>query len=116
MKVILIHFLVFLSSFLIVGCASSEKNSILEERAQYNVQLPSINSRKMNSLKPLKASEKTTLVWIHPKALPNRDFFWGAWVSMIYRPEVYEKISVPRKPELKPKKPTLESNSKRKSL
>lgn len=114
MKVILIHFLVFLSSFIVVGCASSEKNSILEERAQYNVQLPGINSRKMNSLKPLKALEKTTLVWIHSKALPSRDFFWGAWVSMTYRPEVYEKVIVPRKPDLKPKKPTLDS--KRKSL
>lgn len=112
MKVTLILFLTLLNSFIFVGCASSQKSSILEERAQYNVYLPSINPNKANSLKPVRSSERTTLVWIHPKALPNRDFFWGAWVSVIYQPMVYEKVLVPKRSELAPKKPELGNKRK----
>ena len=112
MRVISILFLALLNSIFFVGCASSQKSSILEERAQYNVYLPSINPKKANSLKPIRASERTTLVWIHPKSLPNRDFFWGAWVSVVYQPMTYEKVLVPKRSELAPKKPELSNKRK----
>ena len=107
----------FLSS-LIFGCASTPEKSLLEERAGYGFTAPSMNMMGSGSVKyvPTRIPEKVIVAWLHAKELPSKDYFWGAWLSIVASQETWEmkKISVPKtetkqgrrtqeKPKVKPK-------------
>lgn len=113
MKVYILFSLAFLSSF-VVGCASTNQKSILEERAGYGVNTPPANLGGNGSVKyvPTRIPEKVVVAWLHAKELPSKDYFWGSWLSIVVEPESWEmkKLPVPKteKKTLKktPEKPT----------
>lgn len=92
--------LVFLSS-LFVGCASTEKKTVLEERAGYGFTPPPMNMSGSGSVKyvPTRVPEKVIVAWLHAKELPSKDYFWGAWLSIVAAPESWEmkKVEIPKK-------------------
>ncbi len=89
----------FLSSF-IIGCASTGQKSLLEERAGYGVTPPNVNLTGSGSVKyvPTRVPEKVITPWLHAKELPSKDYFWGAWLSVVVMPESWEmkKVDVPK--------------------
>lgn len=113
MKAFILISLAFLSS-LMVGCASTNQKSLLEERAGYGVSAPPINMGGSGSVKyvPTRIPEKVIVAWLHAKELPSKDYFWGSWLSIVVEPESWEmkKVQVPKaeKRTLKktPDKPT----------
>lgn len=105
---------VFLSS-IFVGCASVNQGSLLEERAGYNTPSPNVNLSGAGSVKyvPTRVPEKVIVPWLHAKELPSKDYFWGAWLSVVVMPESWEmkKVEVPKAEKAKtvkrtPDKPT----------
>ena len=111
MKAFTLISLVYLSS-LIAGCASSNQKSLLEERAGYGVPLPNVGLSGSGSVKyvPTRVSETVIVPWLHAKELPSKDYFWGAWLSVVVKPETWEmkKIEIPKKDKKKPTKRTPE--------
>ncbi len=96
MKAFTLISLAFLSS-LIIGCASTGQKSLLEERAGYGAPVPpNVNLSGSGSVKyvPTRIPEKVIVPWLHAKELPSKDYFWGAWLSVIVTPEVWEMKAV----------------------
>jgi hypothetical protein len=91
--------LAFLSSF-ILGCASSETKSVLEERAGYGFNTPGMNMNGSGGVKyvPSRVPEQVVVAWLHGKDLPSKDYFWGSWLSLIVEQETWEmkKVDVPK--------------------
>lgn len=99
MKVYILTLLVCLSSF-VVGCASTPLKSLLEERAGYDVKPPSLKLSGSGSVKyvPTRVPETVIVPWLHAKELPSKDYFWGAWISVVVTPEAWEMkpVEVPK--------------------
>ncbi len=111
MKVFTLISLVFLSS-LFVGCASTNQKSLLEERAGYGVTAPNVNLAGSGAVKyvPTRVPETVIVPWLHAKELPSKDYFWGAWLSVVVKPETWEmkKVEVPKDEKKKATKRTPE--------
>lgn len=99
MKAFTLISVAFLSS-LFAGCASITQRSLLEERAGYGGTSPNINLTGSGSVKyvPTRVPEKVITPWLHAKELPSKDYFWGAWLSVVVMPESWEmkKVDVPK--------------------
>jgi hypothetical protein len=95
MKTFTLISLAFLSS-LILGCASSEKKSLLEERAGYGFNAPPMNMNGTGGVKyvPSRVPEQVVVAWLHAKELPSKDYFWGSWLSIVVAPEAWEMKKV----------------------
>ena len=110
MKVFILISLAFLNS-LLLGCATTNEKSILEERAGYGFNPPPIGMNGSSDTKyvPTRVPEKVVVAWLHPKELPSKDYFWGAWISTVIAPESWEmkKVAV-SKPEKKQPKGKVE--------
>lgn len=91
--------LVFLSS-LMVGCATTNQKSLLEERAGYGFTSPPMNMSGQGGVKyvPTRVPEQVVVAWLHAKELPSKDYFWGSWLSIVVAPESWEmkKVAVPK--------------------
>lgn len=85
----------FLSS-LVLGCASTNQKSLLEERAGYGSVPSSMNLTGNGNVKyvPTRIQEKVIVPWLHDKELPSGDYFWGAWLSVRVAPEGWEMKAV----------------------
>ena len=99
MKAFILISLAFLSSVM-VGCASTNQKSILEERAGYGREIPNVNLSGSGGFKyvPTRVPEKVIVPWLHGKDLPSKDYFWGGWLSVIVEPEAWEmtKVETPK--------------------
>lgn len=111
MKAFTLISVAFLSS-LFVGCASTGQKSLLEERAGYGTKSPNVNLTGSGSVKyvPTRMPEKVIIPWLHAKELPSKDYFWGAWLSVVVMPESWEmkKVDVPMAETKKVTKRTLD--------
>lgn len=109
MKAFTLISLAFLSSVL-VGCASTNNKSLLEERAGYGFNAPNMSLSGNGSVKyvPSRIPEKVITPWLHAKELPSKDYFWGAWLSVIVTPEAWEmkKVEVAKVEKVKTTKRT----------
>lgn len=99
MKASILILLACLSS-LVMGCASTQSKSLLEERAGYDVKPPSMKLSGSGSVKyvPTRVPEQVIVPWLHAKELPSKDYFWGAWISVVVTPETWEMkpVDVPK--------------------
>lgn len=99
MKVSILISLAFLSNVLL-GCASSQTKSLLEERAGYGVTPPAVNLSGSGGVKyvPTRVPETVIVPWLHAKELPSKDYFWGGWLSVVVAPETWEMkpVEVPK--------------------
>ena len=99
MKAFTLFSLVFLSSF-VIGCASNNQKSLLEERAGYGVTPPNVTLTGSGPVKyvPTRIPETVIVPWLHAKELPSKDYFWGAWLSVVVKPETWEtrKVEIPK--------------------
>lgn len=95
MKASILTLLACLSS-LVLGCASTPSKSLLEERAGYDVKPPSLKLAGAGSVKyvPTRVPEQVIVPWLHAKELPSKDYFWGAWISVVVAPETWEMKQV----------------------
>lgn len=111
MKAFTLISLVFLSS-LFIGCASTNQKSLLEERAGYGVNPPNVNLAGSGPVKyvPTRVPETVIVPWLHAKELPSKDYFWGAWLSVVVKPETWEmkKVEIPKSEKKKASKRTPE--------
>lgn len=109
MKAYTLISLAFLSS-IFVGCASTHKKSLLEERAGYGFNPPNVSLSGNGSVKyvPTRVPERVITPWLHAKELPSKDYFWGAWLSVVVMPEAWEmkKIEVAKTEKVKTTKRT----------
>jgi len=57
---------------------------------------------------PTRVPEKVITPWLHAKELPSKDYFWGAWLSVIVTPEAWEmkKVEVAKVEKVKTTKRT----------
>ena len=114
MKAFTLISLAFLSSVLI-GCASTNQKSLLEERAGYGVAPPNVNLSGAGSVKyvPTRIPETVIVPWLHAKELPSKDYFWGAWLSVVVMPETWEmkKVEIPKSEKKKATKRTPDKPS-----
>ncbi|MGE0526408.1 MAG: hypothetical protein AB7G93_01185 [Bdellovibrionales bacterium] len=95
MKAFTLILLAFLSS-LMLGCKSTRSKSLLEERAGYEAKPPNVNLSGSGSVQyvPTRVPEKVIVPWLHAKELPSKDYFWGAWISVVVTPETWEMRTV----------------------
>lgn len=118
MKAFILTSLACLSS-LLVGCASANKELELEKRAGYEMPpLPPMalgNGKGAIRYVPTRVPERVTVPWLFPHELPSKDYFWGAWLSVIVAPESWEMTKV-KLPETKKRGPRTDSNLKPKPL
>lgn len=122
MKVSILISLAFLSS-LLLGCASTQTKSLLEERAGYGVTPPAVNLAGAGSAKyvPTRVPETVIVPWLHGKDLSPTEYFWGSWLSVVVVPETWQmkavevpkatKSGVKRTPSRPPAKPKMGAKS-----
>ena len=94
---------------LISGCGSmnrADSNNMLESRSAYRadgLSELSLNERGVEGFKehptPTRTRAKIAAVYVHPHEMPNHDYFWGAWLSVV----IDEDHWVMSKPQLVPK-------------
>lgn len=93
-----------------MGCATKTEKSLLEERAGYDVKAPPNGMSEVYSkgvrYVPTRVPEKVVVAWLHPKELPSKDYFWGAWISVLVAPESWE-MKKATGPDMKGKKAGL---------
>lgn len=115
MKAFILILLACLSSF-VVGCASAPSKSLLEERAGYDVKPPGLKLSGTGSVKyvPTRVPEQVIVPWLHAKELPSKDYFWGAWISVVVSPETWEmkQVEVPKGAKGKAPRTTAKPKSK----
>lgn len=95
---ILLSFSISFSISCFMGCSSAPTKNLLEERAGYGVNLPSIDSLGTKGgvrYVPTRVSERVIVAWLHAKELPSKDYFWGSWLSIVVAPESWEMKKVP---------------------
>jgi hypothetical protein len=99
---------------LLTACASSTQKSILEERAGYGINAPSIGINGSGGVHyvPTRVPEKVVVAWLHAHEMPSTDYFWGSWLSIVVAPEGWEmvKVDVPQSEKRKIKtqdRPTI---------
>lgn len=95
-------------SFL-VGCSSTPTKTVLEERAGYGVNGPPLGSVGASGgvrYVPTRVPERVVVPWLHAHELPSKDYFWGAWLSVIVEPESWAmvKVDVPKVEKAKGKR------------
>jgi len=79
-----------------MGCAQVPSKSLLEERAGYTPPMPPDMKIVGNGAKyvPTRVPEKVIVPWLHAKELPSKDYFWGAWISVVVAPEAWEMKAI----------------------
>lgn len=97
----------------IIGCSTNPKN-YLEERAAYDLRtppmlLPNEKNGKPIAYMPVRVPKRVVLAWLHGHEMPSKDYFQGAWISLVVNDESWEMkpIELPKastKNNLKAKK------------
>jgi len=98
--------LAFLSS-IVSGCATKKGPSLLEERAGYAAAPPAMSLAGNRNARyvPTRVPEKVIVAWLHAKELPSKDYFWGAWLSVVVEQETWEVKPVQMTGNQPPKPP-----------
>jgi len=81
----------FLSSLAISACSLNRAASLrmLDDRAQYEglPPLPSLREGGLEGFRgkplPSRTRPKVAMIRVHPHELPNHDYFWGGWISVL---------------------------------
>ena len=109
MRAFIATLVAFASSLVIQGCGSmsrADSQRMLDQRAGYGPQEQSDVSFQQggvdgfrNSPLPTRSRTKVAAIYAHPHEMPNRDYFWGAWISVVVERDKW----VMEKPKLVPK-------------
>lgn len=115
MKVFIRTSLALASSFFLASCGSlnrAESSRMLESRAGYGDGGASSDlSFKeagvegfRNHPVPTRSRAKVAAIYAYPHEMPNRDYFWGGWISAVVENDQW----VMTKPQLVPKAKAVE--------
>ena len=103
--------LAVLAISLLSGCGSlnrAESQNMLDQRSGYGKAdslKPDISFQEggvegfRNSPVPTRSRARVAAIYAHPHEMPNRDYFWGGWVSVVVEQDQW----VMSKPSLVPK-------------
>lgn len=84
-----------LISLLISACSLNRAASLrmLDERAQYEglAPVPNLTEGGLEGFRgrptPARTRTRVAMVRVHPHELPNHDYFWGGWISVLVDPD-----------------------------
>lgn len=77
-----------LISLMLCSCASTPQLKLLEERAEYDTDLPTqvgpegFLTEKGKKV-PVRVKSSVVVGWLHPHEMPSGDYFLGGWVSLV---------------------------------
>jgi hypothetical protein len=89
----------------------AESKQMLELRADYegrereeaqSLSLGMPNKGQAGAKMPSRTAPKTAHDWIFPHETPNREYFWGGWISLVIEGDKWEFDQPPQSAEPRP--------------
>jgi hypothetical protein len=88
------HLFILVLTLMAVGCLHrAESENLLEARADYlGKEKAEASALKLSSAEikrnavtgaPVRTPPKVAHIWIYPHETPNKEYFWGGWISVV---------------------------------